>query len=81
MLKILNEKYGIKEIDFVSSELELVPAFKAQSLGFDKSMVAGYGQDDKVCAYTSLRAILNIEKPEKTAVCIFSDKEEVRKHG
>ena len=59
VLKILNDKYGITEKDFVSSELELVPAFKARSLGFDRSMVAGYGQDDKICAYTSLRALLD----------------------
>ncbi len=58
ILKILNDKYGITEKDFVSSELELVPAFKARSLGFDRSMVAAYGQDDKICAYTSLRALL-----------------------
>ena len=77
ILKILNEKYGIKEIDFLSSELEIVPAFKARTLGFDRSMVAAYGQDDKICAYTSLRAILDVYNPEKTAVCILSDKEEI----
>ena len=81
ILKILNDKYGITERDFVSSELELVPAFKARSLGFDKSMVAGYGQDDRVCAYASLRALLNIASPSKTAVCIFSDKEEIGSMG
>jgi len=81
ILKILNDKYGITERDFVSSELELVPAFKARSLGFDRSMVAGYGQDDRVCAYTSLRALLNIEHPAKTAVCIFADKEEIGSMG
>lgn len=81
ILKILNEKYGIIESDLLSSELELVPAFKARSLGFDKSMVAGYGQDDRVCAYTSLRAILNIKNPKKTAVCILSDKEEIGSMG
>ena len=81
ILKILNDKYGITERDFVSSELELVPSFKARSLGFDKSMVAGYGQDDKVCAYTSLRALLDTETPVKTAVCIFADKEEIGSMG
>ena len=81
ILKILNEKYGIVEKDLLSSELELVPAFKAKTLGFDRSMVAGYGQDDKVCAYTSLRAILNIYNPKKTAVCILSDKEEIGSMG
>ena len=81
ILKLLNEKYGVVEKDLISAELELVPAFKAKSLGFDKSMVAGYGQDDKVCAYTSLRAILDIEKPSKTAVCILADKEEIGSMG
>lgn len=81
ILKILNDKYGITERDFVSSELELVPAFKARSLGFDRSMVAGYGQDDKVCAYTSLRALLDTVTPVKTAVCIFADKEEIGSIG
>ena len=81
ILKILNDKYGITEKDFVSSELELVPAFKARSLGFDRSMVAGYGQDDKICAYTSLRALLDTVTPTKTAVCIFADKEEIGSMG
>ena len=81
ILKILNEKYGIKEIDFLSSELEIVPAFKARTLGFDRSMVAAYGQDDKICAYTSLRAILDVQEPEKTAVCILADKEEIGSMG
>lgn len=81
VLKILNEKYGITERDFVSSELELVPAFKAKSLGFDRSMVAGYGQDDRVCAYTSLRAFIEVHSPERTAVCIFADKEEIGSMG
>ena len=81
ILKILNQKYGIKEADFLSSELELVPAFNARSLGFDWSMVAGYGQDDKVCAYASLRAILEAKVQDKTAICILSDKEEVGSMG
>ena len=81
ILKILNEKYGITEKDFVSSELELVPAFKARSLGFDYGMVAAYGQDDKVCSYTALKALLEIDKPKKTAICILSDKEEIGSMG
>ena len=81
ILNILNQKYGIKEVDFLSSEIELVPAFKARSLGFDSSMVASYGQDDRVCAYTSLRAILDVEVPEKTAICILADKEEIGSVG
>ena len=81
ILNLLNKKYGIKEEDFVSSELEIVPAFKCRTLGLDESLVAGYGQDDKVCVYTALRAILNIEKPKRTAVCLFSDKEEIGSMG
>jgi len=81
MLKILNDKYGIIEEDFVSSEIELVPAFKARSMGLDNSMVAAYGQDDKVCVYTSLTSILNLENPKTTAVCIISDKEEIGSMG
>ena len=81
ILDILNKKYGITEADFLSSELELVPAFKARSLGFDSSMVAGYGQDDKVCAYTAVRGILDTHNPEKTAVMILSDKEEIGSMG
>ena len=81
IMKLINEKYGINEIDFYSSELELVPAFKARSLGFDKSMVASYGQDDKVCAYTSLMAFVNSKNNNKTNVIIFSDKEEIGSMG
>lgn len=81
ILKILNKKYGITEEDFMSSELEAVPAFKTRTLGLDESLIAGYGQDDKVCVYTALRAILNIENPEKTAICLFSDKEEIGSMG
>lgn len=77
ILKLLNDKYGIKEIDFTSSEIEFVPAFKAKSLGLDRSMVAGYGQDDKVCCYTALRGILDIGTPKNTAVCVLTDKEEI----
>ena len=81
VMKLLNEKYGIVEKDFISAELEIVPAFNAKSLGFDRSMVAGYGQDDKVCAYTSLKAICEVENPKKTAVCILVDKEEIGSVG
>jgi len=81
IMKILNEKYGICEMDFVSSELELVPAFKARSMGFDSSMVAAYGQDDKVCVYASLTAILGLDTPKTTAVAIISDKEEIGSMG
>lgn len=81
ILSILNEKYGVTEADFTSAEIELVPAFKARTLGFDGSMVAAYGQDDKVCAYTSLEAMMNLEDINKTAVCILSDKEEIGSMG
>jgi len=81
ILNILNQKYGITEIDFTSSEIELVPAFKARSTGFDESMVASYGQDDRVCAYTSLTAMMELEKVKNTAICILSDKEEVGSMG
>ena len=77
ILKILNEKYGIREIDFTSSELEFVPAFKARSVGFDESMIGAYGQDDKVCCYTGLRALLETKEPNKTALCVLTDKEEI----
>ena len=81
ILKILNKKYGIKEIDFNSSELEVVPQFRARSLGFDESMVAAYGQDDKVCAYTSLHAMMELDNVKNTAICILSDKEEIGSMG
>ena len=80
-LNILNKKYGITEDDLSSSELEVVPAFKARSLGLDSSMVAAYGQDDKVCAYTSLAAMMTLENVKNTAVCILSDKEEIGSMG
>ena len=81
ILNILNQKYGIVERDFVSSEIEFVPAMKAKSLGFDESLVAGYGQDDRVCAYTSLTALLNVDNPKKTAICLLADKEEIGSMG
>ena len=81
ILNILNQKYGIVEEDLVSSEIEVVPAFKARSLGFDASMVAAYGQDDKICAYTSLTAMMELGNVKNTAVCILSDKEEIGSMG
>ena len=81
ILNILNEKYGITEKDFLSSEIELVPAMPCRSMGFDNSMVAGYGQDDKICVYASLTALMNVQNPVKTAVCIISDKEEIGSMG
>ena len=81
ILNILNQKYGITEADLSSSEIEVIPAFKARSLGFDKSMVAAYGQDDKVCSYCNLEAILNTQNPEKTCITILADKEEIGSVG
>ena len=82
ILKILKEKYNFEEEDFVSAEIEVVPAGKARDLGFDRSMVAGYGHDDRVCAYTSLRALLDIKEiPNKTLCCALVDKEEVGSIG
>jgi aspartyl aminopeptidase len=81
ILKMLKEKYGILEDDFTSAELELVPAGVAREVGLDRSMIGAYGQDDRVCAYTSLQAILEVEKPQRTAVCLFVDKEEIGSTG
>lgn len=81
ILNILNERYGIVEEDFLSAELEMVPKFNAVDVGFDKSMVGSYGQDDRVCAYAALEAILDTDKVKRTAICILSDKEEVGSMG
>ena len=78
---ILNEKYGIIEDDFISAELEAVPAFKAKDVGFDRSLVGSYGQDDRVCAYTELMAVLELKNPARTAVAILTDKEETGSDG
>ena len=84
-LELLEEKYGIAEEDFLSAELEVVPAGPARDLGLDRSMILGYGQDDRVCAYTSLRAQLALAEapavPEATAVCVLVDKEEIGSVG
>ena len=81
ILSILKEKYGIKEKDFLSSELEVVPAGKAKYLGLDSSMVLGYGQDDRICAFTSLEALLEGKTEKRTSVCILVDKEEIGSTG
>lgn len=81
ILKILNEKYGITEDDFLSAELEAVPAFKAQDVGFDRSMIGSYGHDDRVCAYPALQAILKCKNPKKTSVVVLTDKEETGSDG
>ena len=83
VLALLADKYGIAEEDFLSAELEVVPAGRARDLGFDRSMVIGYGQDDRVCAYTSLAAQLALgdDIPARTAVCVLVDKEEIGSVG
>ena len=81
ILKILSESYGIEEEDFLSAELEVVPAGKTREAGFDRSMILGYGQDDRVCAYTSLKAMLEIGQTDRTACCILVDKEEIGSVG
>ncbi len=81
ILNILNKKYGIKEEDFMTAEIQAVPAGKSRDLGLDKSMVMGYGHDDRVCAYTSLKAILEVENPRRTSVALFVDKEEIGSVG
>lgn len=81
ILDILKKKYRIAEEDFMSAELEAVPAGKARDLGLDASMVLGYGQDDRVCAYTSFMAMLEVEEPEYTSVCLLVDKEEIGSVG
>lgn len=81
MLKILEETYGIEEDDFLSAELEIVPAGKARDLGLDRSMILAYGQDDRICAFTSLFAMLDVENPEMTACCLLVDKEEIGSVG
>ena len=81
ILKLLNEKYGIVESDFLSAELEIVPAFKANDIGFDRSFVGSYGQDDRVCAYTAMEAIFALKNPSYTAVAILTDKEEIGSDG
>ena len=81
ILALLNEKYGICEEDFLSAELQIVPAANAKDVGFDRSLIGSYGHDDRVCAYPSLMAILTTEACDKTAVCILTDKEEVGSMG
>ncbi len=82
VLKLLHDKYGITEDDFISAELEAVPAVKACDIGLDRSMIGAYGQDDRVCAYAALKALLDLDKdPVKTAVCVLADKEEIGSDG
>ena len=81
VLDMLHEKYGICEDDFTSAELEVVPAFNATDLGLDRSLIGAYGHDDRVCGYAALKGLFDIDVPEKTAVCMLADKEEVGSMG
>ena len=81
IMKLLQEKYNIDEDDLTSAELQLVPAYPAREVGLDRSMVGAYGQDDRVSAYTSLMAALEVEQPQRTALCLFVDKEEIGSSG
>ncbi len=81
ILEKLHSEYGLIEEDFISAELEAVPAFKARDAGFDRSLVAAYGQDDRACAFTSLKAILDVNTPQYTAIALFVDKEEIGSEG
>lgn len=81
ILQLLKEKYNIEETDFISAELEVVPAGNARNYGLDESMIMGYGQDDRVCAYPSYRAMFELDKPQYTCVCLLVDKEEIGSVG
>ena len=81
ILHYLHEKYNMTEADFISAEIEVVPSGPALDVGFDRSLIGGYGQDDRVCVFTSLEAILETEKPKQTAVALFFDKEEIGSEG
>ena len=82
VMQILNEKYGITEADFISAEIEAVPAFNATDIGFDRTLLGAYGHDDRVCAYAGLKAMLDLEgTPCHTAVCVLADKEEIGSEG
>ena len=81
IMKLINDKYGMTEEDFVSADIEFVPAFKATDIGFDRSMIGAYGQDDKVCAYPAIMAALDAETPESTIITVLADKEEIGSDG
>ena len=80
-LRLLNERFGITEDDFLSAELEAIPAIPVQDVGLDRSLIGGYGQDDRVCGYAALEALCEVTLPEKTAVLLWADKEEVGNNG
>ncbi len=81
IMSLLNDSYGVTEEDFISAELTAVPAFDVCEIGLDRSLIGGYGQDDRVCAFAELQAILDVQKPARTAVCLLCDKEEIGSEG
>ncbi len=81
VLSLLHEKYGMTEYDFLSADLSFVPVYRARDIGFDRSMIGAYGHDDRVCAYTALRSILEVESPERTCLCALVDREEIGSDG
>ena len=81
VMSMLNDRYGITEEDFLSAELEVVPGFEVRDIGLDRSLIGGYGHDDRVCAFAELKALFDLKTPEKTAVCILADKEEIGSTG
>ena len=81
VMELLNQKYGNVEEDFISYELEVVPAFKATDIGFDRSLIGAYGHDDRVCGFACLAAALALGTPDKTAICMLADKEEIGSQG
>ena len=81
IMKLIHEKYDIVEEDFVSAEIEFVPAFPARDVGFDKSMIGGYGHDDRVCAYPAIEAAIHCKTPKQTILTVLADKEEVGSDG
>ena len=81
VLNILNSRYGITEDDFISAEIEIVPAMKSRYVGFDRSMIGAYGQDDRVSAYTALKALCELNEPDKTCILVLADKEEIGSVG
>lgn len=81
VIKLLNEKYGISESDFISAEISLVPAAKARDIGLDRALIGAYGHDDRVCAYPALRALLDLDEDTHTVMCVLADKEETGSIG
>lgn len=81
VMDLLHQKYGIREEDFISAELEMVPAFRAADVGLDRSLIGAYGHDDRVCSFACLSALLQLDVPKKTAICILADKEEIGSEG